>query len=74
MFNEKELRILKALVEDELYKLMTSCPSEEDEILLNSYNQTLSKVLVKMDVETVDNFSAIKGADLMEELSNRQDI
>jgi hypothetical protein len=74
MFNEKEVHILKALVEDELYKLMTSCRSEEDDILISNYNHTLSKLLVKMDADTVDNFSALKSSDQMQELSSRQVI
>ncbi|MDD4202660.1 MAG: hypothetical protein PHQ52_04260 [Candidatus Omnitrophica bacterium] len=72
MFNEKEMTILKALVEEELIKLMGIY--QEETALIDNYNHSLSKILLKMDIGSHDIFSSENCSNLMKDFASRQAV
>ena len=74
MFTDTEKSIIKTLVEEELNNIMILSSSENEQKLLNTYKHSLSKILVKMDMDSFEHLTTECCSSLMKDFASRQSI
>ncbi len=74
MFSDNETSIVKALVEEELSKVMILSNRENEKILFNKYNHSLSKILIKMDMDSFQDLTSECCSSLMKDFASRHAV
>jgi len=74
MFTDNETSIVKALVEEELSKVMILSNAEQEKNLFSKYNHSLSKILIKMDIDSFQDLTSECCSSLMKDFASRQAV